>query len=324
MTCCSPTASPTRAAGSGSRRATRCTGKCAATRTACRSCSCTAVPAAAAFRITAASTIPRSGASCSTTSAARGARPRSPSSRTTRRRISSPISTGCARTSASIAGCSSAARGGRRSRSPTRRRIRSACSGSCCAASSSRRPREIEWFLYGMRYPFPEAWRAFTEFLPQDERDDLLARLLSPPHRSRSRRPPARRARLGSLRGRVLHAPSQARDPACASTTTPRRSPSRASRPTISSTRASWREDELIGNLHRIRHLPCTIVQGRYDIVCPPITADALSRAWPEAEYVIVPDAGHSVREPGITRELVAAVRRLQGRLARDGRANAA
>jgi len=74
-------------------------------------------------------------------------------------------------------------------------------------------------------------------------------------------------------------------------------------------------EDELIGNLHRIRHLPCTIVQGRYDVVCPPITADALARAWPEAEYVVVPDAGHSVREPGITRELVAAVRRLQDRL---------
>ncbi len=43
-------------------------------------------------------------------------------------------------------------------------------------------------------------------------------------------------------------------------------------------------------------------------MVCPPITADALARAWPEADYVVVPDAGHSVREPGITRELVAAV----------------
>ena len=65
----------------------------------------------------------------------------------------------------------------------------------------------------------------------------------------------------------------------------------------------------------RIRHIPCTIVQGRYDIVCPPVTADTLAGAWPEAEYVVVPDAGHSVREPGITRELVAAVRRLQHRL---------
>ena len=58
-------------------------------------------------------------------------------------------------------------------------------------------------------------------------------------------------------------------------------------------------------DLDRIRHLPCTIVQGRYDIVCPPVTADALARAWPEARYVVVPDAGHSALEPGIRAALV-------------------
>ena len=59
------------------------------------------------------------------------------------------------------------------------------------------------------------------------------------------------------------------------------------------------------GALDRIRHLPSTIVQGRYDIVCPPVTADTLARAWPEARYVIVPDAGHSALEPGIRAALV-------------------
>ena len=57
--------------------------------------------------------------------------------------------------------------------------------------------------------------------------------------------------------------------------------------------------------LDRVRNLPCTIVQGRYDIVCPPVTAEALSRAWPEARFVIVPDAGHSALEPGIRAALV-------------------
>ncbi len=74
--------------------------------------------------------------------------------------------------------------------------------------------------------------------------------------------------------------------------------------------------DELLKGVSRIRHLPCTIVQGRYDVVCPPVTALALARAWPSAELVIVPDAGHSVREPGIARELVAAVERLKPKLA--------
>jgi proline iminopeptidase len=54
-----------------------------------------------------------------------------------------------------------------------------------------------------------------------------------------------------------------------------------------------------------VRNIPCTIVQGRYDIVCPPVTAEALSRAWPEARYVVVPDAGHSALEPGIRAALV-------------------
>jgi len=46
-------------------------------------------------------------------------------------------------------------------------------------------------------------------------------------------------------------------------------------------------------------------VQGRYDVVCPPVTADALFHAWPEARFVIVPDAGHSALEPGIRAALV-------------------
>ena len=70
----------------------------------------------------------------------------------------------------------------------------------------------------------------------------------------------------------------------------------------------------ILANMHRIRGLPGSIVQGRYDIICPPAAADAVARAWPDAEYVVVPDAGHSVREPGTTRALVAAVQRMQRR----------
>jgi proline iminopeptidase len=53
-------------------------------------------------------------------------------------------------------------------------------------------------------------------------------------------------------------------------------------------------------------------VQGRYDAVCPIISADELHAAWPEADYIIVPDAGHSAWEPGITRELVKATERFK------------
>jgi proline iminopeptidase len=51
--------------------------------------------------------------------------------------------------------------------------------------------------------------------------------------------------------------------------------------------------------------IPGVIVQGRYDVVCPMDSAWRLHRAWPEAQLVVVPDAGHSANEPGITRALV-------------------
>jgi proline iminopeptidase len=173
------------------------------------------------------------------------------------------------------------------------------------------RPQEIDWFLHGMRAIFPEAWRAFSDFLPPGERNDLLGGYY-------------RRLVDGDP---AVHLPAarawDGYEGAC-STLLPGTEPapkfdSDAQALAIARIEAHYfvhhaflDHDELLANLARIRHLPCTIVQGRYDIVCPPVTADALARAWPEAEYVVVPDAGHSVREPGITRELVAAVKRMQ------------
>ena len=69
-------------------------------------------------------------------------------------------------------------------------------------------------------------------------------------------------------------------------------------------------EDQLLSGIDHIRHLPCTIVQGRYDVVCPVRTAWDLHQAWPEADLRIVPDAGHSAFEDGIVHELVAATDR--------------
>jgi proline iminopeptidase len=174
---------------------------------------------------------------------------------------------------------------------------------------------EIDWFMNGMRHFFPDAWRAFTEHLAPGERGDLLQ----------------------SYYKRLTHPDSAIHLPAarawdryeCAcSSLLPRsdgltRHEDDAAALAIARIEAHYfihtgflADGELIDNLARIRHLPCTIVQGRYDVVCPPATADALARAWPEAEFVVVPDAGHSVREPGITRELVAAVKRMQSRFA--------
>jgi len=173
------------------------------------------------------------------------------------------------------------------------------------------RPAELDWFMHGMRNTFPEAWRAFSEFLPAAERGDLLGnyyRRLTDPD-------PAVHMPAAHAWDRYEGACSTLLPPANGAP----KFDTDASALAIARIEAHYfvhraflASDELLANLGRIRHLPCTIVQGRYDIVCPPVTADTLARAWPEAEYIVVPDAGHSVREPGIARALVAAVKRMQ------------
>jgi proline iminopeptidase len=71
-------------------------------------------------------------------------------------------------------------------------------------------------------------------------------------------------------------------------------------------------EGGLLGGMGRIAHLPAEIVQGRYDMICPPESAFALAEAWPMARLTMVPDAGHSALEPGIRAALLAAVERIR------------
>jgi len=78
------------------------------------------------------------------------------------------------------------------------------------------------------------------------------------------------------------------------------------------------RDDQLLADVGRIRHIPAVIVQGRYDVVCPLRSAWDLHRAWPEAELTIVPDAGHSAFEPGIEACLVAAANRFGAQFAKS------
>jgi proline iminopeptidase len=168
------------------------------------------------------------------------------------------------------------------------------------------RQSEIDWFLYGIKQLFPEAQRALAEFIPLDERDDLLGAY----HRRLNDPDPA------------IHLPAArqwARFEASCSTLLP--DPRLVAAFGSDHTALSLARIEahyfvndiflptnsLLDHLPRIRHLPAVIVQGRYDAVCPIVSADELARAWPEAEYVIVDDAGHSAFEPGISRALVAA-----------------
>ena len=66
-------------------------------------------------------------------------------------------------------------------------------------------------------------------------------------------------------------------------------------------------DTQLLDDVTKIAHIPGVIVQGRYDVVCPAASAWALHKRWPSSKLVIVPDAGHSIKEPGIVSALVKA-----------------
>ncbi len=170
---------------------------------------------------------------------------------------------------------------------------------------------EIDWFLQSMRTIFPEAWAAFVGHIPEAERGDLLEaywkRLDSPDAATRMAAARTWSMYEGSCSS-LLPSPeliaTSAEDTHALGLARIEAHYFRANRFTP--------EDKLLRDVHRIRHLPGTIIQGRYDIVCPIATADELRRAWPEADYRVVPDAGHSAMEPGIRAALVQATERFK------------
>ena len=172
------------------------------------------------------------------------------------------------------------------------------------------RQQDLDWWFYGMRRIQPESWRRFADHVPPERRDDLLEaywELLTGADRERA---------LAAAREWSVYEGS-----AC--TLLP--NPDYLSE--FQKDDTAWSlarleahffrngrftpDDRLLGGIDRIRHLPAFLVHGRYDAVCPVEGADALHRAWPESELVIVPDAGHSSHEPGIAKELVAACDRI-------------
>lgn len=167
------------------------------------------------------------------------------------------------------------------------------------------RKSEIDWFLYGMRRVYPEAWRRFSGYLPEAERGDILTAY----HRRLTDPDPA------------VHRPAAEiwshYESACSTLQHGDTPAGGSGRGALSLARMEAHyfvnnvfldENHILANLHRVTHLPAVIVQGRYDMVCPIETADELHRAWPEADYQIVPDAGHSAMEPGIRSALVKAM----------------
>ncbi len=177
------------------------------------------------------------------------------------------------------------------------------------------RRRELLWFYQeGCSRLFPDAWEAFLAPIPVVERGDLISAY----YRRLTHEDPAVRleaarawsvweASTSHLLQNPQHIASAAGDDFATA---------------FARIEAHYfvhggffsHENQLLEGIDRIRQIPAVIVQGRYDVVCPAETAWALHRAWPEARFVLVPDAGHSAFEPGITDALIQATDAFAGK----------
>ncbi len=165
---------------------------------------------------------------------------------------------------------------------------------------------EIDWFLYGMGNIFPEAWEQFSGFLPKSERSDLLngyyKRLTGDDPKEKLNAAICWSLYEGACSSIVPnyeiitsdeqkhHALAMARIEAH-----------------YFKHEVRGETESLLHQLPKIRHIPASIIQGRYDAICPIKTAYTLHQLWPEADYVSVPDAGHSALDPALRSRLIEA-----------------
>lgn len=173
------------------------------------------------------------------------------------------------------------------------------------------RQMEIDWFAHGIRHFYPDAWDEWTGILPPEKRGDPLAAYYDLLHSKDTK-----------AANRAAHYFS--RYEGTNSTLLPNADLVKNFDDDVLAVGLArmethyfrhhifFPENYILDNIAKIRHIPGVIVQGRYDMVCPPVSAFDLKKAWPEAELQIIQDAGHSRTEPGIQDALLAATERFK------------
>ena len=163
---------------------------------------------------------------------------------------------------------------------------------------------EVDWFLHDMGRFFPEAYEQFISFLTVEERKDILLsyhdKLTDPQalvHQPAAERWASYETSCSTLRAGIRRV---------------------AGRSALSMARLEAHyfvndcfmpDQHIIKNIRVIRHLPAHIIQGRHDVICPPVSAHRLAEAWgSNATLRMIDDAGHSTFENGIAHALLSAL----------------
>ena len=183
------------------------------------------------------------------------------------------------------------------------------------------RHAELSWFLGEITHFYPEVWQTLLDYLPTNEQQDVLSafekRIFSDDAAINQPAAAAWNAYESSIM-RLMPAANitdsskaakNASEIAAANETEVARA-----RVQIHYIRHQCFIDgeAILTAANKLAHIPTVIVQGRYDMVCPPSTAWLLARRLPAAELIMVPDAGHSAMEPGVTSALIAATEKFK------------
>ena len=163
---------------------------------------------------------------------------------------------------------------------------------------------ELDWFYGGGAGQFwPETWARFVDMIPEDERDDLIAayhrRLFCGDLRTETRFARAWSSWENALAS-VYSSGSGGESPGDYA-----RAFARLENHYFINNGFLEEDGWILKNMDRLSGIPGAIVQGRYDMICPPVRAWELARAWPECDLRMVRNAGHALSEPGISAELV-------------------
>ena len=166
---------------------------------------------------------------------------------------------------------------------------------------------ELDWFYGGGAGKFwPDLWERFTRLIPKDEQDDFIAAY----HRrlfSGDRVLETRYARAWASWENAL-ASIHNDGPGGESPADYARAFARLENHYFQNGGFLDDQTQILNRMDRIADIPGVIIQGRYDMICPPVSAYTLAQAWPEARLQLVARAGHALSEPGISEALVRAM----------------
>ena len=173
------------------------------------------------------------------------------------------------------------------------------------------RPSELNWFLGEVKAFFPEHWQTLCEFLPEDKRNNVLQSYAERIFSADTNISIPAAIRWNAFESSIMTLLPRVAGP---SQTDGETELARAKVQIHYIQNHCFIDDfNLLENAAAcLGHIPTVIVQGRYDMVCPPTSAWELHRAMPHAEFYMIEDAGHSAMETGTTSALVGATEKFK------------